>query len=205
MPDAIGPPRLTTGVGPATMTPHFFSGLFELLRGPFMKEDELVDECVMWCTFLEYRHYDRDKGITTERATDDERIAYDVYCFCGMIDADGISALLSQPEAKFQSMSQSMRRLGLAEVVDNVNAAADALRASGLFPPEDSDRERISGLVRPFEETYYRRLRKRAYSQLKRFIQSSDAFLVYAQNIQRCEREGANCNDPKEWSVEHGA
>jgi hypothetical protein len=181
------------------MNPHFVGGLFELLRGPFVKENELVDECIMWCTFLEYRYYEPVKGISTEKATADEQTAYDVHCFCGMIDADGMSCLLSQPDAKLQSMSLSLRRLGLGGVVDNANAAAAALKASGLSLHQDSDRERVSELLRPFEDMYYRRLRKRAYSRLKNFIQSSDVFLAYALNIQRCEREGLNCYDPKEW------
>jgi hypothetical protein len=185
------------------MTPHLFSGVFELLRGPFMKEGEIVDECIMWCTFLEYRHYDPDKGISTEKATADEQTAYDVYCFCGMIDSDGMSSLLSQPDAKLQSMSQSMRRLGLGEIVDNAKAAADVLKGSGLSPRQDSDHEQVSELLRLFEDIYYRRLRKRAYSRLKKFIQSSDVFAGYARNIQRCEREGVNCYDPKEWRIEH--
>ncbi len=185
------------------MTPNFFSALFDLLRGPFMKVDELEEECVMWCTFLEFRHCDSDKGISTEGATEDERTAYDVYCFCGMIDADGIAGLLSQPEAKFAAMSRSLRKLGLDEIVDNANAAAAALKASNLFPPSDDERERVSELLKPFEEKYYRRQRKRAYLRLRRFIQSSEVFVGYARNVQRCAREGLNCYDPKQWSREH--
>jgi hypothetical protein len=166
-----------------------------------MNVDELAEECGMWCTFLEYRYFDKEKGICTDNATDDERIAYDVYCFCGMIDADGMASLLSQPESKLQKLFESLSKLGLTALIKNVKEAADAVKKSGLSLEEKGDRSAVSQLLRPFQDEYYGRLRKRAYSRLRKFIHSSRVFNRYAANVLRCEQEGLNCYDPKVWTV----
>src|SRR5262245_43251710 len=96
-----------------------FRRLIESVRNRFLDEKELADDCGMWGMFIEYRHYDPDKGICTDNAKDDERIVYDVICFCGMIDSDGLQCLLSQPENKLALISQSCLKLGLVQLVEN--------------------------------------------------------------------------------------
>lgn len=97
-----------------------------------MNVDDLAEECGMWCTFLEYRYLDKEKGICTDKASDDERLAYDIYCFCGMIVSDGMKSLLSQPESKLQAMFESLAKLGLTGLIKNIKAAADALKKSSV-------------------------------------------------------------------------
>src|SRR5579859_6115083 len=123
-------------------------------------ENDVVEECTTWGMFIELRYIYPGLPI----ATDNERIAYDVYSFCGMIDSDGMGCLLSQPQSKRQLLFQSLLNLGLAEQVENATNAASALQNSGLSLEGNDDREATSKLLRPFEDRYYRDLREPTYN-----------------------------------------
>ena len=164
-----------------------------------MNADDLAEECAMWCTFFEYRYYDEERGICLERASEEERTAYAVNCFCGLIDGDGLAAVLSQPERELNFMFRSLKRLELVALLENSERAAATFKESGLRPSNLTDRSAISQLLRPFEEIYFNRLRKKTYARLRRFIHSSSAFASYAANVRRCEKEGMDCYDPRSW------
>src|SRR5438105_4456503 len=96
---------------------RWFAALAEAIRMRFENEEKLVADCELWQRFIEYRWYDPEKG-TQDGASEDERIVYDAICFCGMVAADGIECLLSQPEPRLQLMGESMRKLRLDRLVD---------------------------------------------------------------------------------------
>src|ERR1041385_9082937 len=114
------------------MTMRSFKMMVEWARKPFYKVEEIAEECGMWCTFLEFRYFDPEKGVATDDATVEERTAYEVQSFCGIIDSDGIACLLSQPDAKLESMFASLEKLHLGRLVWMAKDAAAVIRGSGL-------------------------------------------------------------------------
>jgi len=158
----------------------------------------MVETCGFFGTFIETRY----GGYPVPVPPGDEKVAYDVHCFCGLIDSDGMACVLDQPQAERRAMFRSLRKLGMAKLVDFTKKAATALRRSGRSLHRKQDRSAISGLLRPFEDIYFKRLRTQAYSRLYRHIISSEAFIPYMLNCERMEKEGGNPFDPKEWTPE---
>jgi hypothetical protein len=158
-------------------------------------EREVEETCTFFGTFVETR-YDEPKNIPVG----DERLLYHVYCLCGMIDGDGMDCLLAQPESERRSLYRSARKLGLTKLVDNAHAATAALRRAGVSLKRKSDQEVIDEILKPFERMYFDRLRHGAYARMYRLISASDAFIPYALNCQRMQKEGGNPFDPKEWT-----
>lgn len=157
-------------------------------------EDDIVQECMMWGTFIELRYRIPENPIATEV----EQIAYDVHSFCGMIDSDGMTCLLSQPEAKLHQIFKSLRAPSLTEHVQNVVEASAALQKAGLSVENDNP-DAISSILGPFEKKYYETLRKPAYERLLELINSSEVFEFYGHVELYCQQEELNIFDPKVW------
>jgi len=157
-------------------------------------ERELVETCTFFGTFIETR-YDPESI-----PAGDEKLLYDVYCLCGLIDSDGTDCLLAQPPAAKRAMYRSARKLGLTKLVKNAQDAQVALRQASLSLTRKADEEGISKILRRFERRYFDQLRRPAYARMCRLIGGSDAFIPYALNCQRMEREGGNPFNPREWA-----
>jgi hypothetical protein len=162
------------------------------------KKEDWAETCTFFGTFIETRY----SGYPVRVPPGDERTFYEAYCYCGLIDGDGMSCLLGQPISERRRMERSMGKLGLHKLVENVKRAAAALKKSGLSLGRKANRAALSALMRPFEDKYSNKLRENAYARLYRFIGSSRAFLPYALNCARMEKEGGNPFDPKEWTPE---
>jgi len=76
------------------------------------------------------------------------------------------------------------------------------LRRAHLSLKRKADHQAIDEILKPFERTYFDRLRRGAYARMYQFIMASDAFIPYALNCQRMQKKGGNPFDPKEWTPE---
>ena len=157
-------------------------------------QEEIWETCNFFGSFIETRHDPR------HIPPGDEKTVYGVHCFCGLIDSDGMISLLQQPLADRLSMYRSARKVGVTGLVEMAKGAAAAVKKAGLSPKQREHRESVNALLRPFEKRYYYEIRDRAYARLYRFICSSEAFIPYALNCARIEREGGNPFNPKEWT-----
>jgi hypothetical protein len=157
---------------------------------------EIEEVCSWFGTFIETRYNPRKIPAGPERQF------YHLHCFCGMIDSDGMACLLAQPEADRRGLYRSARILGLTKLVENAQAAATALRQSGLSLKREGDREAITEVLKPFEKRYYDQLRDTAFARMHRLLISCDVFIPYGLNCQRMEEDGGNPFDPKEWTPE---
>ena len=160
------------------------------------RQKDWSETCTFFGTFIEWRH----RGVPDKVPKGDEGAFYDAYYFCLSIDCDGMRAALGLPEGQKRRIFRTLRKLGLSKLVENTKEAAAAFRKSGLRLGVGPDWQAVSALMRPFEKVYYRQLRLPAYARMHRLL-SSKAFLPYALNCHRLDKEGGNPLDPKEWTA----
>src|SRR5437762_7016809 len=135
---------------PTPRTPPYEVGhLMPTAKPKRQSEEELVETCTFFGTFIETR-YD-PKNIPEG----DERLFYHAYCLCGLIDSDGMDCLLAQPQSEKRAIYKSAGKLGLTKLAKNAQAADAALQRASLSLKRKRDQQAISEILKRFERVYF--------------------------------------------------
>lgn len=158
-----------------------------------MDKEEAREFCESICVCIEFK-YDRPLAADVPQA---ERIAWGVFSFCGIVESDGLLALIEQPEEDKAIMYEAVTAVGGTEHVDNVQAAEKALADSGVDPNEEY--ERAGEIIEKYQNKFFADV-DHIYVLLATYIEEHiEDYADIFKTFNDCQENGLDFLDPRVW------